>query len=342
MSDDGTASTTATQATAQNHGTPPGWYADPQGAMRWWDGAAWTAHVAPGSASSVIRTATILSTESAAQPGAVAAQRPVAGSGRLANLPALPQLSRRAWIVAGSVVGVLVLLAGYLLFGRGGEDAGQVTGTPSLTPTQKAAEVNLHQGDVPPTLKVVPAPKATALTGAGSTSLSLCGGHFVSEGHRVARSNVMVTDTKGNPTGVQQESIVYAGPTWAATALAEWRKAAAGCSTKAFRVYPELGSTPVRFVAVSTATSRSLPAKNNLVTRFQLQVKGSTTALSFVVVLQQSGDTVDAVVDVAPSAASAAQKKSTETAVGVISRVTGTALVAHSAPAASASAAPAS
>jgi hypothetical protein len=26
--------------------TPPGWYDDAHGAMRWWDGAAWTEHVA--------------------------------------------------------------------------------------------------------------------------------------------------------------------------------------------------------------------------------------------------------------------------------------------------------
>ena len=28
-------------------GTPPGWYADNQGGMRWWDGSAWTDHVQP-------------------------------------------------------------------------------------------------------------------------------------------------------------------------------------------------------------------------------------------------------------------------------------------------------
>ena len=32
-------------------GAPPqGWYPDPQGTTRWWDGSAWTAHVAPASA----------------------------------------------------------------------------------------------------------------------------------------------------------------------------------------------------------------------------------------------------------------------------------------------------
>ncbi|MGA7147103.1 MAG: DUF2510 domain-containing protein, partial [Microbacterium sp.] len=25
--------------------TPPGWYDDGHGALRWWDGAGWTAHV---------------------------------------------------------------------------------------------------------------------------------------------------------------------------------------------------------------------------------------------------------------------------------------------------------
>jgi uncharacterized Tic20 family protein len=29
-------------------GPAPGWYVDPAGATRWWDGANWSAHVAPG------------------------------------------------------------------------------------------------------------------------------------------------------------------------------------------------------------------------------------------------------------------------------------------------------
>jgi hypothetical protein len=121
--------------------------------------------------------------------------------------------------------------------------------------------------------------------------------------------------------------------------MVEWRRATTGCSTKTFRVYPGMGSAPVRFTSLSTTTSTGLPAKNNLVTRFQLQVKGSSTPLSGVVILQQVGDTVDAVVDVAPVTAAVALRNGTEAALQSFARTTGAALVAHPAPARPATAA---
>ena len=71
-------------------------------------------------------------------------------------------------------------------------------------------------------------------------------------------------------------------------------------------------------MSLSTTTSAALPAKNNLVTRFQLQVKGSSTPLSGVVILQQVGDTVDLVVDVAPVTAAVALRNGTEAARPVL------------------------
>jgi hypothetical protein len=229
MSDVGTAGTSGSeQATAGDTagGTPAGWYPDPQGAMRWWDGSAWTSHVAAGAATSVSRTATILSTPGpAAPPGASTSRLP-----RLGSLPAPPQLSRRTWVVVGAVAAVLVLLAGYLLFGRGGDDAATTAGPVghTSTPQQVVEQVALKTTDLKGGLRVSLVKGGQSVKGA--TGDLLCGYRGgTSDAHRVARQDVMVVTAKGQPIGLENEVVAYDSPASAAKAMAELQTALARC-----------------------------------------------------------------------------------------------------------------
>lgn len=116
---------------------PPGWYTDPQGAQRWWDGTQWTAHVAPAvaaeaapvvSAAAGVAAPTVDITPIVAPavtppvqvgtrsqdllPGAAA---PKASRNPLAALP----LSPRMWIGAGAAL--VALAVGVFFFMRPGD-----------------------------------------------------------------------------------------------------------------------------------------------------------------------------------------------------------------------------
>lgn len=86
-----------------------GWYPDPQGAVRWWDGERWTEHVQPS-------TLPLAPTGSAAAPG---------GGGRRTGLM-VGGLLLTLLVVAGLVVAVVLLT-------RGGDDP--VVADPTDDPT---------------------------------------------------------------------------------------------------------------------------------------------------------------------------------------------------------------
>jgi Protein of unknown function (DUF2510) len=280
----------------------PGWYSDPRGATRWWNGRQWTEKVATGGLAegpTTPRTATVLAPTGAFadDPGPVAsALEPVTSA--IERWKPVVSSHRRAWLARGCVVVVVALLAGYVLFGRGGDDAGspkQTAAFTALTAPQKAAAISLTGADLPPTLTAVPVARGTALTGPGSTSLSLCGAKFTSEAHRLARRNVSFSDFQGNVTGAQEVTTVYAGQVWAARAMAEWRKAVAGCNQRVSKVYAETGKTPARYSSLVTRPVTGLPTGNSSQTMFRVDVKGSRSYYGLVI-LQQQGNTIDAMV----------------------------------------------
>lgn len=99
--------------------TPAGWYRDPEGAVRWWDGAVWTDHVQPAEPPAPA------SPPPPAQPPAPAGPAgppPYATGPSPAPRPAAPELAGagvRLWmvllvgaiVVAGIVLGILVILS---------------------------------------------------------------------------------------------------------------------------------------------------------------------------------------------------------------------------------------
>jgi outer membrane biosynthesis protein TonB len=115
--------------TSSNGPTPPGWYRDAQGAMRWWDGQGWTEQVqngsAPGPAESqqVSGPATI-----PAQLGATQPQPPVT------KAPASdrPWFKKKRWWAVGAFV-VLISVAA----SGGSEETKDQVATPELTSSPK-------------------------------------------------------------------------------------------------------------------------------------------------------------------------------------------------------------
>lgn len=113
-----------------NTPTPaPNWYPDPHDAtkLRYWDGAAWTDHVAPAAP-----TAAVGSTPPAA--GASAAETQVYAAAPAG--PATSATTRRNLLIAGAVViGVLVVGSIGAAIGAAGRDPEPVATIAPLTPT---------------------------------------------------------------------------------------------------------------------------------------------------------------------------------------------------------------
>jgi hypothetical protein len=83
---------------------PPGWYQDPQGpGQRYWDGIAWTEHVAPGQAAAPVPP----QSPYAGGPGAAPQQAPHPGA------PAPTGGGRRnVGKIVGGIVGVIAIILG--------------------------------------------------------------------------------------------------------------------------------------------------------------------------------------------------------------------------------------
>jgi hypothetical protein len=124
--------------------TPPGWYDDGRGALRWWDGTSWTEHVhtAPDQAPAVSDAAPGPEAAAASPPARQAPADPSAGSGTPAypaqypgapdpgaapgypgqpGGPAAPDAPRKKsklwilWVVLGGVVVLVIVLAVLLI-----------------------------------------------------------------------------------------------------------------------------------------------------------------------------------------------------------------------------------
>lgn len=79
--------------------TPPGWYDDGHGDLRWWDGATWTEHTAANHPSRM-----------QPQPAPAPVQQPVQPNPYAASTQVLPPRSKLPWILA--IVFVLAALIG--------------------------------------------------------------------------------------------------------------------------------------------------------------------------------------------------------------------------------------
>ena len=259
MSDQTTAAATGTAGDPGATGTPAGWYADPQGAMRWWDGTAWTTHVAAGSASSVTRTATILSTRAPELPPSSRLPRLPRHAAGVPRCPRCPSSAGGPGSSSGPWSGAR-LLAGYLLFGRGGDDdrPGAPVAQPPSPRRRSCRVVDLQQADVPATLgrvrhrrapcyqdqarrACVVRSTATPRRRTGSPARRPCS-------PRTARQ----PDRRAAGVGRVREHHVAS----ATQAMAERRRATDALRTKTFRVHLGMGTAPVRFTSLSSGASR--------------------------------------------------------------------------------------
>ena len=111
-----------TNTTGGGPGTPPGWYPDAQGTMRWWDGARWTEH---------------------AQGPVPTMPQPV---GNVNNAPGKPWYAKKTTWAGGVVVAVLAIAA--VSGGEPAEDpaaASEPTSSTKQTSDDKASEKSEKQ-----------------------------------------------------------------------------------------------------------------------------------------------------------------------------------------------------
>lgn len=136
-----------------NTQAPAGWYPQPDGTQRYWDGNAWTEHIAPGAGA-----AQAAATSTAATPSAVVPEAPTPGSdapvGVAAN--ARPWWKKKRFIIPGAAVAAVI---GISAIANGGGDGDALaddtppavtseTPSPSEEPSESAAPTTFTMPDV--------------------------------------------------------------------------------------------------------------------------------------------------------------------------------------------------
>lgn len=128
----------------------------------------------------------------------------------------------------------------------------------------------------------------------GQVTLDYCGFTFTSEAHRVARRQVEVLTTAGDPTGISNEVVAYDTAADAAKAMAEFRNAVKTCPLGVYRNSSVLGEPDMRFDVSKLSTSAALPVADNAIGVATVRAKGQTGQIYSRLVLQLSGTVLDA------------------------------------------------
>lgn len=112
--------------------TPPGWYDDGRGALRWWDGAQWTEHVATPDPEPATDAAAAAPVEVPPYVEAPPAGYPGAGGGGVFTAATAEKKSKLwiVWVVVGVVLLLFIVLAavliplGLVMFGKAASTQG--------------------------------------------------------------------------------------------------------------------------------------------------------------------------------------------------------------------------
>lgn len=129
-----------------NTQAPAGWYPQPDGTQRYWDGSQWTEHIAPG-AGAAAATPAAASNPAAAQPASAVQPAPVQPTavaqpvGAVAVSPtdaaatdARPWWKKKRFIIPGAAVVAVFGISAIAVAGGGGAPAADPKTTPSETP----------------------------------------------------------------------------------------------------------------------------------------------------------------------------------------------------------------